>query len=465
MKQWLTVTFLFSFGICVSQDRFSFSDSAVLSRLSRDIHVLASDSFAGRKSGTGAEQKASRYIINCFREAGLTSTGAAESSFLQPFPIVSFTIPRDSNTLSIDGFQGKILLRQEFCPTAYSASGLVKGNRYILIDLSKYISPDKSIPGDTVAALREAIRNAFRQGYQLVFVFNEELLDLDKRHALYNREKINPDEGLVISVNSEIASYLQEHPGANVLALISVRRSAIICHNIIGFINNEAQYTVIIGAHYDHMGISKEGKVFNGADDNASGTAMMMELARYLKQSGEKGENYLFIAFSGEEEGLYGSEYFVGHPTVDMNTINFMVNLDMIGRLGCEGNRVNIFGTGTSPSWRELYKKTPHPGFRICRMHGVHAFTDHVGFYQHGIPIISMTTGFHYEYHTTRDKPETINYPGMVDLAKYLEGLLHQSMYAGKVGFHKVPLWYDMSANFKIIIKDIDHIMAVGMEQ
>lgn len=449
----------------MSQANFSFSDSAVLSRLSRDVHILASDSFAGRKSGTEAEKKASLYIISCFREAGLTTAGTGDSSYLQPFPVASYTTPRDSNTLSIEGYQETILFRRDFCPAAYSANGLVNTKRYIMIDLDPARVPVKKMPRDTSASLSDTIRKAFQQGHSCVILYNEGLLAPVERRLLYARGKVKPGDGPVISVSPGIAAFLQKHPGANISASVNVLRSVSTCHNIIGSISNGAPYTVVVGAHYDHVGISGKGKVFNGADDNASGTAMMMELARYLKQSGDKTSNYLFVAFSAEEDGLYGSDYFAEHPTVGLQTINFMVNLDMVGRLGCEGKQVTIFGTGTSPYWRTLYKETPHPAFRICRMHGVNAFTDHVGFYQHGIPVISLTTGFHYEYHTTRDDAETLNYPGMADLTSYLEGLIHGSLKEGKVGFQKVAQWYDLSANFKIILRGIDHMMAVGMEE
>ena len=294
---------------------------------------------------------------------------------------------------------------------------------------------------------------------------NEWLLKGPEADSLYNIVGVTPEDGLVVSVNAGVAAYLQEHPGIPVSIRVKVPETATTCHNIIGMIDNKAPYTIIIGAHYDHLGISKSGKVFNGADDNGSGTVMLMELARYLKMSGNRENNYLFISFSGEEEGLYGSEFFVQHPVTDPGTVNFMMNLDMVGRLGCEGDLVTVFGTGTSPLWHTIYNETAHPKFRVCRMHGVHGFTDHLGFYRHGIPITSFTTGFHYEYHTTRDGAETINYTGMKDLVKYLEGLLHTAATKGKLSYNKVSGWYDFSTNLKIVIKDIDHLLTVGMEQ
>ncbi|WP_373330879.1 M20/M25/M40 family metallo-hydrolase [Salmonirosea aquatica] len=113
-------------------------------------------------------------------------------------------------------------------------------------------------------------------------------------------------------------------------------------NNVLGFLNNDAPYTIVIGAHFDHLGMGKqgsskapqpEGQIHNGADDNASGVAGLLELARYFSQNAIKEPyNFLFIAFGAEELGLQGSRYFVNNPTLPLEKINFMTNMDMIGR-------------------------------------------------------------------------------------------------------------------------------------
>src|SRR5690606_2398482 len=123
---------------------------------------------------------------------------------------------------------------------------------------------------------------------------------------------------------------------------VTVPDSIRLARNVIGFLDNGAEYTVVIGAHYDHLGEGRqgsskdphpEGKVHNGADDNASGVAGLLELARYFSSGTEKEPcNFLFIAFSAEELGLLGSRYFTNNPTLPLDSINFMVNMDMIGR-------------------------------------------------------------------------------------------------------------------------------------
>src|SRR5436189_2946972 len=142
--------------------------------------------------------------------------------------------------------------------------------------------------------------------------------------------------------------------------------------NVIGYINNNAVNTVILGAHFDHLGFGEDGNsmlrtgeklMHNGADDNASGTAALIELARILKNTKQKNNNYLFIAFSAEELGLNGSKFFTEHPTIDFSKVNYMINMDMVGRLNDSSQVVTIGGYGTSPQWSSLIdpnnKKNP----------------------------------------------------------------------------------------------------------
>ena len=142
--------------------------------------------------------------------------------------------------------------------------------------------------------------------------------------------------------------------------------------NVIAYIDNEAETTIVIGAHYDHLGMGGQGSLFrggeaihNGADDNASGVAIMMRLARELKGKNTN-NNYLFIAFSGEEIGLLGSNYFVKNPTVDLEKVNYMVNLDMVGRLN-EEKTVAVHGVGTSPTWKQALFANNDQGIEYSR--------------------------------------------------------------------------------------------------
>ena len=133
-------------------------------------------------------------------------------------------------------------------------------------------------------------------------------------------------------------------------------------NNVIGYLDNQAENTIIIGAHYDHLGFGGEGSLYrdsikavhNGADDNASGIAILLNLAARLKDKNTN-NNYLFMAFSGEEMGLLGSNYFVKNPTIDTKKVSYMINMDMVGRMK-KDSTLAVYGTGTSPIFKQVLK-------------------------------------------------------------------------------------------------------------
>ena len=134
--------------------------------------------------------------------------------------------------------------------------------------------------------------------------------------------------------------------------------------NVLGFLDNSAEYTIVIGAHFDHLGLGNqgssktekpEGQIHNGADDNASGVAGLLELARYFSENDKKEPyNFLFIAFGAEELGLQGSRYFINNPALPLDCIDFMTNMDMIGRYNPDRG-VGIGGYGTSAAWPGIF--------------------------------------------------------------------------------------------------------------
>jgi hypothetical protein len=206
--------------------------------------------------------------------------------------------------------------------------------------------------------------------------------------------------------------------------------------NILGFIDNQADNTIVIGAHYDHLGLGLDGssldanpqnKIHNGADDNASGVAGVIELARYFKnnRAGQK-NNFLFICFSGEELGLYGSKYFTDHPTVDLSKIDFMINLDMIGRLDPVSRSVAVSGTGTAAGWEKELKNAAENSTLVIKTDssGVGP-SDHTSFYLKSIPVLHFFTGAHSDYHKPSDDSEKINYAGEVAVLNFIIRLVN----------------------------------------
>jgi hypothetical protein len=192
--------------------------------------------------------------------------------------------------------------------------------------------------------------------------------------------------------------------------------------NVVGFLNNDAATTIIIGAHYDHLGMDGQSssldanpsnKIHNGADDNASGVAGVIELARYFSTNKKKEKaNFIFVCFSGEELGLLGSKYLADHSPIEMSSVNFMINMDMIGRLDQQTKTLFIHGTGTSPTWEPLLKRLESPDLKIKTDSSGTGPSDHTSFYLKDVPVLHFFTGSHSDYHKPSDDFEKINSVG-----------------------------------------------------
>lgn len=199
--------------------------------------------------------------------------------------------------------------------------------------------------------------------------------------------------------------------------------------NVVGYLDNGAATTVVIGAHFDHLGLghdhnsldaNPDGKIHNGADDNASGTAGVLELARMYATNGEKEPfNFLFITFSGEELGLLGSKYFCEHPTISLSDVDYMINMDMIGRLNDSTKTLLIYGVGTSPSWVPMIDGM-HTTFHIKKDSAGIGPSDQTSFYLKNIPVLHFFTGQHPDYHKPSDDADKINYAGEKLVLEYI---------------------------------------------
>lgn len=208
--------------------------------------------------------------------------------------------------------------------------------------------------------------------------------------------------------------------------------------NVVGFLDNGADHTIIIGAHYDHLGLGHDrnsldanphGKIHNGADDNASGTAGVLELARYFAKNGvRERHNFLFICFSAEELGLIGSKKYTERPTIDLSKAHFMLNMDMIGRLN-EERRLVVGGVGTAPDFVPLIERLPKGNFFVKMDSSGVGPSDHTSFYLKNIPVLFFFTGQHADYHKPTDDVGKVNFPGqkaVLDFAVQLIEALDQ---------------------------------------
>jgi len=232
-------------------------------------------------------------------------------------------------------------------------------------------------------------------------------------------------------------------------------------NNVIGFIDNNAKTTIVIGAHYDHLGFGGEGSLYrekdkaihNGADDNASGVAVMLNLASRLKVKNDQSEikdknNYLFMAFSGEEMGLLGSNYFSKNPTIETESINYMINMDMVGRMK-EDSTLAVYGTGTSPMFKQTIKSN-NDKFKIVENESGVGPSDHTSFYLIDIPVLHFFTGQHEDYHKPGDDSDKLNYDGMNLISDYIFSIINDLDDNGELAFRKTKNESEETPRFKV---------------
>lgn len=214
--------------------------------------------------------------------------------------------------------------------------------------------------------------------------------------------------------------------------------------NIVGFIDNHQQHTIVIGAHYDHIGrnehnnsslVNSAGQIHNGADDNASGVAAVLTLANHLQNNKSlEPVNYLIAFFSGEEDGLVGSKALIEQLNSDSLSISAMINLDMVGRLDSL-NHLYIGGIGTSPRFGEIIQSVNHYDFNIVSDSSGIGPSDHTSFYLKNIPVLFLFTGTHSDYHKPSDDSEKINFDGLTKIQAYLTDLLKELSNSDKLPF------------------------------
>jgi Tol biopolymer transport system component len=265
--------------------------------------------------------------------------------------------------------------------------------------------------------------------------------DLQTLQTALDRE--NPPASAAPKINPH-----EEQPGNGFLVSnVTIKISTSVEHikksdnNVVGMVTPAgnpalAEY-VLVGAHYDHLGhgdasslehSGEEGKIHYGADDNASGTATVLELARaFTAEQGRHPEEFkrglIFGLWSGEELGIIGSSHFVERPPVSLSNIIAYVNFDMVGRLN--DNKLYLQGVGSSSVWRKLIeKRNVAAGFNVVLQEDPYLPTDVTAFYPKGVPVIHFFTGSHEDYHRPTDTADKINYDGMERIAKLAKGII-----------------------------------------
>lgn len=434
-------------------------------RLKEHIGYLASDELTGRATGTEGEKMSAEYIAEMFKKYKLEPKG--ENEYFQSFTITTLRIADASSKVTMGGED--LGLFTDYYPLSYSANQAdVKGaladcgfgisseerddyknvdvkGKIALINLS---SPDGIHPHSKFLAwhgIKIRVDKAIEKGAIGVIFYRTNEDEVEK-----------PDGALSLTMKPSSVPVLflermLSDPGVQKEASVklNVLTDEDTGYNVIGYNDNKAATTIVIGAHHDHLGQGQHGnslaentsEIHNGADDNASGTAALFELAKALKRSKKwnKNNNYLFIAFSGEELGLLGSKYFVAHPTIDLKTVNYMINMDMVGMLN-EEKALIINGVGTSPAFpkviAELDKDKEGIGAITQGQSGVGP-SDHTSFYLQGIPSVHYFTGAHEHYHKPSDDVENLNYEGEVYVIRYITQMIRDLNDDGRLAYTK----------------------------
>jgi hypothetical protein len=229
--------------------------------------------------------------------------------------------------------------------------------------------------------------------------------------------------------------------------------------NVVGFLSNGAKHTIVIGAHFDHLGLghdhnsldaNPDNKIHNGADDNASGTAGVMALARYFSTNKiTEPYNFLFICFSGEELGLIGSKKWCEQPDIPLTEINYMINMDMIGRLNDSTKKLIVYGVGTAPVFVPLIDSLSS-GFSVKKDSSGIGPSDQTSFYLKDIPVLHFFTGQHSDYHKPSDDVEKINLQGEVKVLNFIAALIERTCRYPKLAFQKTRNPDMGKASFKV---------------
>ncbi len=445
------------FSACSAPKNIARPDTETADKIKAHIQYLADDKLEGRRTGTAGEELAMQYIISQFKEIGLAPKGTEyyPQEFLvndgkQMDAVTEFII--NGNKLET----GKDFFLFPFSPDqnmeALPSIALQEVGMPWFFDLKEILEENKSNPHfDLVDYIRTNYKGINDRGSVAMIFYNTSTID-DKL-AFDPKDKSEKLSIPAVYVSKEAAKkyFADKMATLNIKLRTSISEKNRVGRNVIGYIDNRAATTVIVGAHYDHLGYGEDGNsmirtgeknIHNGADDNASGTAALIELARKLKTSKATNNNYLFIAFSGEELGLYGSKYFTEHPTIDLKSVNYMINMDMVGRLNDSSKVLTVGGYGTSPVWADFYMPKAIPHIKMNPLNYKYDSSgtgpsDHTSFYRKDIPVLFYFTGLHTDYHKPSDDADKVNYAGEQVIIEHIYNLIESVNAKGKLPFLK----------------------------
>jgi hypothetical protein len=466
---------LLAAGLCLALAQGP-SEAALL--IQGDVERLASRQWKGRRAGTKEAEQAATWIAQQWKRLGLEP--AFSGSYLQSFGFIDGVVLGKSNRLEVN--RRAFRSGRDFRPLAFSAPGRASGavvfagygivakelgfDEYEGLDargrivLALRYSPggdDSQSQWGAFMALRLKAAAARERGASALLVVAGPLTPGAEDELVPARADASlVDAGLpVLSVRRPVAEALFAGAGlsleeaqrrvdagrpaslplatrASLEADVAPKRAT--STNVAALLpgTDPDAGAVVVGAHYDHLGLglsgsldpSPVGKIHHGADDNASGVAGVLELARRLApQRGRLQRSVLFVAFGAEELGTLGSSYFVKHPPLPLERIVAMANLDMVGRLRDE--TLDVHGLGTSPAWKPLLEEANREPALKLRLHeGGFGPSDHNAFYVADRPVLFFFTGVHADYHKPSDTADKLEAQGLVRVVDVVEGVL-----------------------------------------
>ncbi len=450
------------------------------------VKYLASDELEGRLAGSMGADKAAAYIASEFKSYGLQPMGD-QGTYLQHFDFVAGVTLGSKNGFVVKSGDPEVVLSldRDFRPLGFSSSATFSGE--VVFAGYGISAPDKDyddyqgidVKGKAVIVLRYAPaadtgRSEFEKYSSLRFkaARAKELgarallvvtgpLDADKDDLIklsYDQSVGNagiPAVNLTRNVVNKILQARQvtvealqnslvktKKPSSTALDGITVRLTTDVVEvrkqtaNVVGFLEGHDETmkgdVIVVGAHYDHLGYGGEGSgsrapdtvaVHHGADDNASGTAGLLELAQAFSSERDRlKRSLLFVSFSGEEEGVLGSSYFVNNPTIPLHRVVTMVNMDMIGRLN--NRKLIVNGTGTSQGFDSLViRHNADSTFVLSLVKDGFGPSDQTSFYAKQIPVYFFWTDLHADYHLPSDTWDKINYKGEADIVRFVKDI------------------------------------------
>lgn len=478
----ISVLLLLAFSLIVAQDK-SNNPQITAEEIKAHLSFLASDDLKGRFSGTPEERLAGDYIKAQLESYGLkpafNGNWFQEFPFIEKVELTK----NNSLKLHLGGKEKNLKLKNDFTTLGFSGKAKVTGELVFVgygISAAKLNYDDYDgldVKGKIVVAMKSHPENdSSRSEFERYSTLrNKANLAKEKGAAglvvvngwLPKNDDLLPDprydgapgikdfpvvqitrtvfEEMLKNIGNSFAEIQKQIDGTkkpksfvlkNIKADISAEAVEVqkIARNVGGLLEGndpvlKNEY-LVIGAHYDHLGIDHlkdasmykgtDKQIHNGADDNASGTTGIMEVAELVaSMKSDIKRSIIFLAFSGEELGILGSTYYTNNPSVDITSITAMLNMDMVGRLN-EENNLTIIGSGTSSKWKEILNSKNTYGFNLAMSDGGSGGSDHQAFSNKSIPVLFFLSGTHSDYHKPSDDIDKINFAGQEKILKYV---------------------------------------------